>query len=233
MKLDFRTKFFMTFCVATLLISGTYLNEMAYFAFVLGLTPFILLFIEGRHKKSLILALPYVITFLISEFLLTAKPSGLNFAILIIVSIFIKMYPGLMMGYYTLTTTKMVDLVRSLQLMKLPDFLIIPISVMYRFFHSITKDYSQILKAMKLQGLSFANLYKTPVKILEYRVVPLAMCSLRAADDVTVSAMSRGLRAGNERSSISDARMKYYDYLLILLMLFFLAIYIWSHYVRN
>ncbi len=138
-----------------------------------------------------------------------------------------------MMGYYTLKTTKMVDLVKSLKDMNMPDFVIIPLSVMFRFFFSISHDYKEIRKAMKLQNLGLKSFFTQPIRTLEYAVVPLAMCSVRAADDVSISAMSRGLKAGQTRSSISDAKLKYYDYLLMFLMVCLIVFHIWSHYVRN
>ena len=43
------------------------------------------------------------------------------------------------------------------------------------------------------------------------------MCSTKAADDVAISAMTRGMVLGKPRSSMSDARLRIQDYVLILL----------------
>ncbi len=233
MKLDFRTKLFMTFTISTLLIAGSYRGQTIIVAFILGLIPFLLFLVDGKLKTAFIGGAIYILIFSISEFSMLGTLPTLNFIILIISGIFAKLYSGIMMGYYTLKTTKMVDLVKSLKDMKMPDFVIIPLSVMFRFFFSISHDYKEIRKAMKLQGLGLKSLFTQPVRTLEYAVVPLAMCSVRAADDVSISAMSRGLKLGQTRSSISDAELKYYDYLLMLLMVGFIVFHIWSHYVRN
>ncbi len=233
MKLDFRTKFFMTFCISTLLIAGHAKSGTLAFHFLLGLTPFVLLLIDGFRRPALIGGGIYGLSFLGGEVLLGHSSSTLNFGLFIVVGIFCKLFPGLMMGYYTLKTTKMVDLVKSLQAIHTPDYLIIPLSVMFRFFFSISHDYREIRKAMKLQNLGWQSLVQQPIRTLEYAVVPLAMCTVRAADDVSISAMSRGLQAGATRSSISDAKLKSYDYLLMLAMLACIAFHIWSHYVRS
>ena len=47
----------------------------------------------------------------------------------------------------------MSDLVASLKKMKFLDSLIIPLSVMIRFFYTLKEDYQQIKEAMYLQGL--------------------------------------------------------------------------------
>ena len=47
----------------------------------------------------------------------------------------------------------MSDLVASLKKMKFLDSLIIPLSVMLRFFYTLKEDYQQIKEAMYLQGL--------------------------------------------------------------------------------
>ncbi len=233
MKLDFRTKLFMTICVSTLLIAGNYSRDTMLFHFMLGLIPLALFLVSGMLKSAVRYAVIYTLAFAASELLVEHSDNDLSFGLFIILGIFYKIYPGLMMGYYTLKTTKMVDLVKSLKAMKMPDYLIIPMSVMFRFFFSISHDYREIRKAMKLQNLGLISLFTQPIRTLEYAVVPLAMCSVRAADDVSISAMSRGLVPGATRSSISDAKLKYYDYLLMLAMVGCVAFHIWSHYVRN
>ncbi len=217
MKLDFRTKLFMTISISLILVSNKFHLKYFYLTFFIGLVPFMLFNIKYRTKKYIIYTLIYVCSFFINSFL-NGKLYSVNLIPIMLLLAFSNLFSGIMMGYYTLKTTKMVDLVRSLELMKMPYFIIIPFSVMHRFFYSIKNDYSNILKAMKLKGLTFRNLWKSPIKMLEYRVVPLAMIAMKSADDLTISAMSRGLIASSKRSSISNARLKWYDYLIIIIM---------------
>ncbi len=233
MNLDFRTKFIMTLTVATILISGAKNERTALLFFLVGLIPFVLFFLEGMYKTSLINGAIYISIFWAEELFIAKTESMLSFALLAFSAIFCKMYPGIMMGYYTLKTTKMVDLIKSLKNWNVPYYIIIPLSVMFRFFFSLSHDYGEIKKAKKLQNIGLRTIFKKPVESLEYTIVPLAMCSLKAADDVSISAMSRGLRPGLTRSSISDAKLKYYDYILMASMLLLIVVYIWSAYVRS
>ena len=77
--------------------------------------------------------------------------------------------------------------------MHFPVVLIIPITVMARFFSYGEKDYNQVKDAMYLHGLTNRRLFFHPVKLFEYRMVPLFMVLTKTADDVAVSAMTRGL----------------------------------------
>ncbi|WP_148497886.1 energy-coupling factor transporter transmembrane component T, partial [Peptoniphilus obesi] len=142
------------------------------------------------------------------------------------VGIIIRVLPGVMMGYYAISTTKMSDLVYSLKKLKLPNFLIIPVSVMFRFFYSIKEDYQKINEAMYMHGLTMKNFFKEPTKILEYKFVPLLMITSQTADNVAISAMTRGMRIEDKRSSISNARLKLQDYILIAFGIFIIILFI-------
>ncbi|MTV85754.1 energy-coupling factor transporter transmembrane component T, partial [Streptococcus pneumoniae] len=83
----------------------------------------------------------------------------------------------------------------------------IPLTVMVRFFYAARIDYSQIKKAMRLRGLTLKKLIKNPILLFEYRLVPLLMCLSKTADDLTVSAMTKGLAVNQKRTSISESRI--------------------------
>lgn len=61
--------------------------------------------------------------------------------------------------------------------------------------------------------------------MMEYRFVPLLMCLSRTADDMSISAMTRGIAVGQARSSISRPRL---SLLWMLFMLVILVLMIWS-----
>lgn len=57
-------------------------------------------------------------------------------------------------------STSMSDLVESMRRMKLPHAIVIPISVIFRFFYSIKEDYKLINESMKMHGLVLGNFLK-------------------------------------------------------------------------
>ena len=226
MKIDFRTKIFLTNVIGIVAIEGSLGRRYYYLGILIAIFPYLLALFD-RKWSLLIKGLLYTSVAILGQGLLLKLPQ--NFLTMILnlyVGIIIRVLPGIMMGYYALVTTKMSDLVYSLQKISLPNFLIIPVSVMFRFFYSIKEDYKKINEAMYMHGLSMKNFFKEPAKILEYKFVPLLMITSQTADDVAISAMTRGMRVDGERSSISDASLKLQDYVLIAFGIFIIVLFI-------
>lgn len=226
MKIDFRTKIFLTNVIGIVAVEGSLGRRYYYLGILIAIFPYLLALFD-RKWSLLIKGLLYTSVAILGQGLLLKLPQNFFTMILnLYVGIIIKVLPGFMMGYYALVTTKMSDLVYSLQKISLPNFLIIPVSVMFRFFYSIKEDYMKINEAMYMHGLTMKNFFKDPAKILEYKFVPLLMITSQTADDVAISAMTRGMRVDAERSSISDASLKLQDYVLIIFGIFIIILFI-------
>lgn len=226
MKLDFRTKFILTIVLGIVVVEGSVSQKYPFLGILLVVFPYILALFD-REKSLFFKGLFYtVIALLGQKFLPHFQENFLAMVLTLYCGIILRIIPGVMMGYYGVTTTRMSDLVYSLTRMKFPDFIIIPISVMFRFFYSIKEDYKVINEAMYMHGLTLKNFFKNPARIIEYKFVPLLMITSQTADNVSISAMTRGMRVGEERSSISNASLKFYDYILILFSLFLTILFI-------
>lgn len=221
----------MTVVISFVLLLGNLYRQYFPVIVLLSVLPYLLLFLDKRYRECF-----YGLIWLGAAlgvqifFLHHMSSSVLDSLFLLLVMVILRMAPGLVMGRYSLITTTMSDLVASLQAMKLPDVLIIPISVMFRFFYTVKEDYRYIREAMYLHGLTWKNYFREPMKMLEYQLVPLLMCLSRTADDVAISAMTRGMVVGRKRTTISETRLRFWDYLLIGLMLGVLLLDIWSRY---
>jgi len=192
--------------------------------------PYILLLLEKEYKNAFKgISLILIVFFLNIYF--SKNATGLFATIILFMTILLtRLLPGLIMGKYTLISTDMSEMVCAMRKMRLPDQIIIPMTVLSRFFYTLREDYSQIKDAMKLHGLVTRKLFFNPVKLFEYRVIPLLMCMTRTADEVAISAMTRGLDVGKPRSSISEIKLRAMDYLFFLLMIFLLVLYIRGKY---
>ncbi|MBP2620024.1 energy-coupling factor transporter transmembrane component T [Streptococcus panodentis] len=232
MKLDFRTKLALTVVISYILLLGNLHHRYFPLVVCLAALPYLFLLLAGKIAEAvkglLLIGLAVVMQYILLRYHLSS--SILQAVFLFMTMVVLRMSPGVMMGRYSLLTTSMSDLVASLQRMKLPDSLIIPISVMFRFFYTVKEDYRQIRDAMYLHGLTGREFFKNPARMLEYRYVPLLVCLTRTADDVAISAMTRGLVVGGRRSSLSQTRLGLLDYLLLGLLLAVLALDIWSRY---
>ena len=226
MNIDFRTKIFLTNVIGISAIEGSVGRKYYYIGILIAIFPYLLALFD-RKWSLLIKGLFYTFVAIIVQRLLFTLPQNFWTMILnLYVGIIIRVLPGIMMGYYAIATTKMSDLVYSLKKLKLPNFLIIPVSVMFRFFYSIKEDYQKINEAMHMHGLTMKNFFKEPTKILEYKFVPLLIITSQTADNVAISAMTRGMRIEDKRSSISNARLKLQDYILIASGIFIIILFI-------
>ncbi len=221
----------MTIVISFVLLFGNLQNNYPWVAWCLMAIPYLLLLSERKFGKAFKGLAWLVIAIIFQKCALYFSFSGLLMSITLFFSIIVlRMLPGIAMGEYSLLTTSMSDLVASLQKMKFPDSLIIPISVMFRFFYTVKEDYQQVKEAMYLHGLVGQQFFRQPVRMIEYRFVPLLLCLSRTADDVAISATTRGMAVGQKRSTISNTRLKVLDYVLILAMLGALVLNFWSQY---
>lgn len=226
MKIDFRTKIFLTNVIGIAAIEGSLGRRYYYLGILIAIFPYILALFD-RKWSLLIKGLLYTsVAVLVQRLLFTLPQNFFTMILSLYVGITIRVLPGIMMGYYAVATTKMSDLVYSLQKISLPNFLIIPVSVMFRFFYSIKEDYMKINEAMYMHGLTMKNFFKEPAKILEYKFVPLLMITSQTADNVAISAMTRGMRIEDKRSSISNASLKLQDYILMIFGIFIIILFI-------
>ena len=226
MKIDFRTKIFLTNVIGIAAIEGSLGRRYYYLGILIAIFPYIFALFD-RKWSLLIKGFLYTsVAVLVQRLLFTLPQNFFTMILNLYVGIIIRVLPGIMMGYYAIATTKMSDLVYSLQKISLPNFLIIPVSVMFRFFYSIKEDYMKINEAMYMHGLTMKNFFKEPAKILEYKFVPLLMITSQTADNVAISAMTRGMRIEDKRSSISNASLKLQDYILMIFGIFIIILFI-------
>ena len=220
----------MTIVISYTLLLGNLQQKYLAVAVAGSLLPYVLLISERRYKEALKGGIFIIVASIIQKYFLYNATGILTSLFLFISMLFLRMLPGLMMGKYTLVSTDMSELVCSLKKMKIPDQIVIPITVMARFFYTFREDYSQIKDAMYLHGLTTKRLILNPLKLFEYRTVPLLMCLTRTADEVAISALTRGMEIGVKRSSISTSKIKEIDYIFFLIMFLLIGFYIRGKY---
>ena len=216
LSLDFRTKLLMTAVVAYVMVTGDLYSQAPGSALLCYLVPGGLLLSEKKYT----LTGKWFLTLLVAGIIQRCVTPSTGLAVTMVMFltyIILKMGPGFMLARYALSSTSVSDMVWSLKKSRIPDEIVIPVIVMARFFYTVREDYRQVREAMMLNGLTGWKLLRHPSKFLEYRFVPLFMCLSKTADEVSVSAMTRGLRPGQKRSSISTARFHVQDILFLLL----------------
>lgn len=92
--------------------------------------------------------------------------------------------------------------------------IVIPLSVMFRFFPTVGEEASSISDAMRMRGISFGGNH--PGKMLEYRLIPLMTCSVKIGDELSAAALTRGLGADVKRTNICKIGFRFVDYIVLL-----------------
>lgn len=127
----------------------------------------------------------------------------------------LRMIPVLMLGSWLIKTTKINDFIVSMEKLKLPACVIIPFAVTLRFMPTIQTEFRSIKNTMKMRGisLSMSSIIKRPLMTTEYAMVPLLMRSIKVADELSASALTRGLGSHKKRTSYRNVRLDQHDIL--------------------
>lgn len=127
--------------------------------------------------------------------------------------------PSIAIATYLFLTTQVHEWTAAFQFLRFPTWLLIPFAVMVRFFPTVYQDYRHIRRAMALRGIgvSFWSLFSQPLKSFEFIVIPVLMNAVKVSEDLTVSALTKGMGLNNQRSSYIAITFKAIDYWILAL----------------
>lgn len=197
-KLDPRTKLLI---MPMINVAAFTMNEW----YVLALTvtvPLSLLALSGRLKIAALWALVYASALYADSALVDAMPAVWNILIVMLTGVLCRMLPALLLGYYLLSTTTVSEFVAAMERMRVPQQIIIPLSVMFRFFPTIGEESACINDAMRMRGISLGKTRGGPAALLEYRLVPLFISCVKIGDELSSSALTRGMGSPVKRTNI-------------------------------
>ncbi|WP_313340035.1 energy-coupling factor transporter transmembrane component T [Sedimentibacter sp.] len=200
--IDPRTKLLLLFIINVVMMGGAIDGIAVVVRPVLAFIPFILLLSEGKIKAAGI----YFILFAFSAFgeaYMVPRTTGLaNLLVIIVSGLVARFMPCLVMGYYVVTTTTVSEFTASMERMHVTPKIIIPLSVMFRFFPTVMEEAHAISDSMKMRGIGGSSVIKNPIKSLEYRVVPLIACVVKIGEELSAAALTRGLGGPVKRTNI-------------------------------
>ena len=130
------------------------------------------------------------------------------------------------MGKWILNSTSVSSAVATLQKLKLSKDSLIMISVIFRCLPTIKDEWSHINMAMKTRGINFnlINLTRRPTLIMEYFFVPLFVSVIEIGDELSQSAIIRGLDAPVNKTSRYLIKFRKNDIGVFILMILILSI---------
>ena len=145
---------------------------------LLSVLPIVLLVTANQWKKAVVFGAVYAV---------------LKAAELLLV-------PKLIMGAYMLSSTTVSEFIAAMHRMHIPQQITIPLSVMFRFFPTVLEEFAAINMAMKMRDIRIGG--KNAGKFIEYRLVPLMVCSVNIGSELSAAALTRGLGVRVKRTNI-------------------------------
>ncbi len=139
--------------------------------------------------------------------------------------LFYKVYPCGMLAGIILSTTKVNEFLSAMNKAHVSKKVVIPLAVMLRYLPTIREDWHYIKDAMRLRDVSpsIRGLLTHPGMTVECVYVPLMMAASKAADELSIASVTRGIENPNPRTCLVQIRFRFKDALVVMC---FLALFI-------
>ena len=129
----------------------------------------------------------------------------------------------MVMGYSIMASFSVSEFITSMERMYVPSAITIPLSVMFRFFPTISEENLAISEMMKVRKSKTKRMGL--LKRMEYQLVPVMMSTVRIADELSQASMTKGLGGSDKRTHICKVGFRVQDYVLILILGIMLILY--------
>lgn len=214
--LDPRAKLLLVFMEAVLVLASAGGERLFWFRAVFTVLPFLLLITAKRHKNCIIGLIVIAIIYIL-EALTFPHMRGVPANIMLIVIMIVRRFlPAYLTGVYVINTTTVSEFKAAMDKLHMPDALTIPMCVMFRFFPTIREENNSIRAAMKMRGVRFGG--GKVMRILEYRIVPMITCTAKIGEELSASALTRGLSRQKKRTNICHIGFGWFDWIFFLLV---------------
>ena len=211
---DPRTKLAVVAAMSIITMGGFYQSGFHYLPAVLPLV----LFLSGKQwMSSLRYAGCFGLCWGLQAFLLPKTAGAAGFLLAAFCMLPLYFLPTIGAAQYLIRTTTAGEFVAAMEKMHIPNGFTISVAVIFRFFPTLMEEWGAISDAMKMRGIGLFT--KKAGKYLEYKLVPMLMCSIRIGDELSAAALTRGLDSECCRTSIHAVRLLWQDTALLLVCL--------------
>lgn len=175
---------------------------------------------EGAWRRSLGIAAAAGLCWALGWALPLWWPNAFT-AILSIACVYlIRFVAAIGIGMHVIATTSPTQLSAALRAWRAPRAIAVTLATMLRFFPVVANEAAAVLDAMRLRGLvGTGGLLRHPLLSVERFTVPMIAASLRASEDLSASAILRGLGSHRTPTSMVAPRFGIADLVLLLIVL--------------
>lgn len=198
--LDPRSKLLLLVLLNMVMLGGGIQGAEFYARIILALIPLILVVSAKLYRAGIFYTVILMCAF-IGEGIIVQHTAGyVNLIFLFISGIISRFVPGFVLGYYVVRTTTVSEFIAAMEKLHMARKLVIPLSVMFRYFPTIAEENKSIAMAMKMRGISLKG--SNPISFLEYRLVPIMMSTVRIGDELSAASLTKGLDSTAKRTNI-------------------------------
>ena len=213
--LDPRTKILLVlYCGTILTIRHSFIVEMTYFAIIFLISLFV-----HKKKTSLEFLVAYILVGAIPFICIPYVTGATNILFQTLSTIMFMFTPAVFSLNILTKTTTVSDSISALRKIKLPDTIVIPVAVLFRFIPTLKEEWQSIRRAMKLRGIgiSVIGVIKNPLANLEYVLIPLMTSTANISEELAAASMSRGLAKGVKRVPVFEVKLSWIDYFIMIM----------------
>lgn len=175
----------------------------------------IMYFINGFRKDAIKNIIVFGILFLAPNFKILAKLPFLIKMFLSLIFVLRMFYIPFAAGKFLIKTSDVGSIISSMDALKIPNVVSVPIAVMFRFFPSFMEEKNNIKMAMKIRGIETKN----PLKYLEYVAIPLLIISSNIADDISKAAETKCIANPIKKTRYVKVVVSFVDFIYGIIMM--------------
>jgi len=190
-RLDPRTTLATIGLLNVVMFSAGFTGGDALARLVFQLIPALLAIGIGRFWPALAYLLISLTALAGERWLLAGELSGAGVALAGVCGLIARLAPGLFLGYVAVVSIQVGELMAALERLRIPRQLVIPAAVVLRFIPTVREESAAVASAMSARGISLGRV--GPLTWLEYRLVPLLISTVKAGEELTQAALTRGL----------------------------------------
>lgn len=210
--LDPRTKLMTLFNIALFVLGSAGGESVEPLVPVLCAMPAVLFFSAKKRRQAIFYVMIYLVSWFVYTRFVPMTTGAVNFILLGCSGILSRFLPGIAMGSYLVSTMTVSEFTAAMLRLHLSEKIIIPLSVMFRFFPTVMDEAASINAAMRMRGIHLGG--RNAEKMLEYRLVPLMTCCVKIGEELSAAALTRGLGGDVKRTNICKIGFHVQDYVM-------------------
>ena len=221
MHLDPRTKLFL---ILLCVLSAVFAPNL-YFQFVLVTFIGLLAAVNGKWRYALRGIFAYALICAFTVWCMGVLTGTWRTMFVAFLGLVHKVYACGMLAGLVISTTKVGEFLSAMARLHIPKKLTIPIAVMLRYLPTIREDWHYIKDAMRLRDVSptLWGFLKAPALTVNCIYVPLLTAASKAADELSIASVTRGIENPKPRTCLINIRMQAADFLVLVLFAAFLT----------